>query len=331
VKRVYCISEDREAEENGVRLVVASLRRHCHDATIVVYRERPRDAFAKWLRALPNVTLVPNRPRDAQSWNCKPHSLIPALEAGASEAVWLDSDILVTRDFGGVFDDAGPETLVAALEPRNTPNQGTGPRTRAWGLPAGRSFCRSPNSCILRVTPAHLPLLRRWKELLENPAYAAWQVRALHERPLHMWGDQDVLGALLGSAEFAGVPVRLLETGREVIHCSSPTSFPLGERLDSLRRPPPLLIHAQGAKPWVVLREGDGPVGFREALLRLFHETSPYTVAARAYRQALGDLGGWLDRRTTAGRLIAALGSGRPALEGWPMTLLAELAKGLGR
>ena len=83
---------------------------------------------------------------------------------------------------------------------------------------------------MLRVTSIHIPLLKRWAELLEDPRYQHWQTQDFSQRPIHCWSDQDALTALLGSQEFEHVNVRILKTGRNVIHCLSYTSFPVRAR-----------------------------------------------------------------------------------------------------
>jgi hypothetical protein len=247
----FCLSEDRAFDEIGLRMALCSLRRHCPDSPVFVYRS-PRQAFVDWLGGFPKVTLIPTSPSGANSWNCKPHSLLPILRGGAQEVVWLDADVLLAGDLRRIFHGWSFDTFGVCEEYRSAPRQGSRPRTEGWGLAIGREFPRTLNSAVLRVTPAHIPLLERWKGLLADPRYAVWQGRPLHERPLYAWGDQDVLNALLGSVEFATLPVRLLRSRRELIHCGSATSYPVGERIDGLLRRIPPVIHTQGEKPWVV-------------------------------------------------------------------------------
>jgi len=44
-----------------------------------------------------------------------------------------------------------------------------------------------------------------------DPDYVAAQKKPPHERPFHFFGDQDALTALLGSVEFAEVPVAIFD------------------------------------------------------------------------------------------------------------------------
>ena len=58
--------------------------------------------------------------------------------------------------------------------------------------------------------------------------------------------DQDVLNALLGSEEFACLPIRILKTGLDVIHSGGALAYSLSERLRGLVRPIPPFVHETG-------------------------------------------------------------------------------------
>jgi hypothetical protein len=325
----FCLSEDRRMEENGLRVALCSIRQHCPSAQVVLFVELPRPEFVSWLAGFANVELIAERPHGAYSWNCKPHALLALLARGLSQVVWLDSDLVLAGDGQRRFAGWGSETLGVAHEPENSLNQGTKLRTQAWGLPLGQIYSRSLNSCILRVTPEHIPLLTRWTELLDDPAYRRFQSAPLNQRPLHMWSDQDVLGALVGSREFAHVPVRFLRTGQDVIHCGSLTSYTLSERLGGLCRPIPPFVHCQGAKPWCLFDEGalKSQRGWFWTYFRLWHEISPYRAIAKRYKRELGIAATWLEYRSMGGAALEALGAGHFALQGLPLTAAATAAK----
>ena len=135
-------------------------------------------------------------------WNVKPYVLLEALAESDAEVWWLDSDIIVTRDFRPLSRGASAKTLLLTEEPRFTPADGAGEdgglRAREWGLHPARLLPRVINTSVIRATRSHVPLLRRWSELLEHPEY----LNAPHEwaqRPAHLQSDQDVLTALLSS------------------------------------------------------------------------------------------------------------------------------------
>src|SRR5262245_10318785 len=110
MKRVYCLAEDRGMEEVGLRFAVASLLQACPTARAVVYRHNASNDFCGWLAGLSRAELVTELPPGAFSWNCKPHTMLPLLEQGADEAIWLDSDVIVTRDPSYLFDGLPKET-----------------------------------------------------------------------------------------------------------------------------------------------------------------------------------------------------------------------------
>jgi hypothetical protein len=179
------------------------------------------------------------------------------------------------------------------------------------------------NSCVLRVTQSHRPLLVRWVELLKNPEYLAAQNMASYNRPPHFGGDQDALNALLGSAEFSNVPVRELDE-RYVIHTGGARTYPLGHRLAGLFRRIPPFVHSSGPKPWIVLNpRNKGLTGRFWALQRIILEASPYTAVAKKYERWLGTDSTWMRYSSPAGRILRLLGCGHYALRGMPLALIA--------
>ena len=321
----FCLSEDRQNLEPGLRLAIGSIRRHCPNSQVVLYMAAPTSEFSEWLQRFPEVTIVHHAPPGGSVWNCKPHALLPLLREGRREVVWLDSDVLLAADPRECLTTGSDAELVVCEEYRGAPDPGSEIRTRAWNLPIGRRFPRTLNSAVLRVTTIHIPLLKRWAELLEDPRYQHWQTQDFSQRPIHCWSDQDALTALMGSQEFAHVNVRILKTGRNVIHCLSYTSFPVSERLGCLLGDRPTFVHAQGEKPWVLLRpEVRTHLSRRRSLLQ---EVSPYRLLARGFRDSLGSDDQWLWGGSFIGRTLCCLGLGHFALVGLPSAALAALAK----
>ncbi len=330
--RTFCLAEDRLSDEVGVRLALLTLRDFSPGTPVVVFRHEPSDAFQEFVRDFPDVTLIPHRPEGANSWNCKPQALLAVLDRGATEAVWLDSDLAVARPCDGVFDGLDPKTIVVAEEMRSSRQQGSLPRTQGWGLAVGRAFPVTINSCVLRVTSSHRPLLSRWRALLADNRYQAAQQESILRRPVWFQSDQDVLNALLGSQEFADVPVRFLKGGRDIIHSSGLTrSYPVRERLIGLLgQPIPPFLHNPAAKAWHALDPATPKTRYRFAE-RLFVETSPYVALARKYAGHLGPGQTWLRHRSLLGLIVRALGFGHYALRGLPvaaaLTLVGRLRK----
>jgi hypothetical protein len=323
----FCLAEDRPPHEAALRIAVASLVRHCPEAEVVVYRPAATEDFRTWVKKLsPHISLIDQVPEAARSWDCKPYALLPLLRT-RPEVIWLDSDIIVTRNCARLFAGLDADTIGVSQEQISSKNQGTEYRTLGWNLPIGRRFARTINTCVLRVTPDHIPLLERWRDLLTDERYSRYQSLPFHERPVHFLGAQDALNALLGSREFAAIPIYWIRTGRDVIHSGGALAYSLGERLMGLFRPIPYFVHGQGTKLWWAfnensLKENQSAWWF---FRRLLLETSPYFAEAKAYRDAIGMPCEWMEYSTLLGQLNRCLGLGHFAFRGLPLTFAATI------
>lgn len=326
MKLTFCAAEDRRGAEIGLKLLVASVADHCPGVPLVLHRPDPLPEFSAWLKRFPQVRLVPERPLGAHQWNCKPQALESELSDAESEAVWLDSDLMLTQDPRPLFRAWQPAVLGVTQEPPSQSNQGSLRRTLAWKLPVGRELPQTLNSCVVRVTREHLPLLTRWRALLESPEYISIQGRPVSERGLAFEGDQDVLNALLGSQEFSGVPIGMLRNGADVIHSGGALGYSISERLTGLFRPRPTFLHAISVKPWVVLTGAKLP-GQSAWFRRLMHEVSPYLSYARRYRKVVDEPCEWMDYTTALGLALRVAGLGHWALRGLPVTVAATLLR----
>jgi hypothetical protein len=309
------------------------LKRATPSARAVVYRPSVRREFREWLQRFDGVTLLESLPDGASSWNCKPHVLLPQFDAGFDEAIWLDSDVLVTRDPSSLFDDLADDVLAGTEEAPTSLDQGWAVRARDWGLPPGRDEARTLNSCVLRVTRRHESLLTEWRQLLNRADYVAWQARPVDQRPLAFKSDQDVLNALLGSRAFADVSVRFLRGGVDVIHSGGGPGYSLALRARGMFRRIPPFLHAIGGKPWVIFtpeyaaRHPRWYTKYR----RILQETSVYVTRARGFEGDVGEPSPWLRMRSPAGRVVSGLGFGHFALRGLPLTIAGALAVRVGR
>ncbi|GFE68196.1 hypothetical protein [Chroococcus sp. FPU101] len=333
---LYCVAENRQDCEIGLRYLLITFRRFCPEGRIAVFYPEPCDTFKNWLTKIPqaeHISDFPDVPKNA-GWNCKPYALLSLLERGEEEVIWLDSDIMLTRDPSPLFTDLSLETLVAAQEPLSQPYQGTEIRTNGWNLPVGRSLPWTLNSCVVRVTSYHIPLLKKWIELLNHPEYITSASLPIAQRPIHLLGDQDVLGALVGATEFADFPVYYLRSGINVIHCGGALGYSLRERFIGLFKSIPTFIHGIGCKPWIMFHENHTPrFCWYPGLRRLLVETSPYMALCRSYESEvefhtlpawLGN-GSWLHRHSCVGLFFRVIGLGHHALRGLPLTAIATV------
>lgn len=332
MKTIFCLAEDRHGAEIGLKLAILSLAEHCPGVPVALYRPAPVPSLVEWLKRQPQVRLIAEPLPGASEWNCKPHALLPLLADADTEAVWIDSDLMVTRDPRPLFAAVSDATLVVAQEASTQAHQGTEMRTRGWELPVGRAFPRTFNSCVIRTTRHHRRLLERWRELLDDPRYVAASripvAERLQQAP-HLWCDQDVLNALIGAAEFTDLPVRPLTHGRDLLHTGGALGFTVGERLRGLFQPVPTFLHAIAGKPWVLLEPCKRQPGRFAAFRRLQQELSPFVAHARRYREQTDEPMDWLDQRTGPGTLLRALGLGHWALRGLPVSVAVTLARAL--
>jgi hypothetical protein len=269
----------------------------------------------------------------AHSWNCKPQALKPLLANGHRDAVWVDSDIIVTKDIRPLFEKLDPRVLVITQEPASLHYQGTALRTKAWNLEVGRSLPFTLNSSVLRVTNHHLALLDVWAKYLSDPQYVSYQSKSLEERPIHMASDQDVLNALVGAREFADIPLHVIPSGSEIIHTGGALGYSWKERLRGVFQAKPAFLHATAGKPWLWL--GGEPYWSKRNFFgwyrRLLQETSPYLFESRHFRKQLDQDSQWMDRRTGTGSILRFLGFGHFALRGLPLAAAASAIESFKR
>lgn len=320
----YCLAEDRTDEEVGLRIAIASLKRHEPDSQVVVYRPNASDEFRKWLQKYSNVQLRSYYPNGAASWDCKPYVLVELLEEGADYVVWLDSDVVVMRPCTALFSNIAEDQMIVAQERASQPHQGSYERTIGWNLPVGRSLPVTTNSAVLRVRDSHLPFLRHWKAILAGAQYQAFQRLLIPERPIYALSDQDVMCALLGSQEYQDISLHYLQTGRDIIHSGGALSYSSIERVKGLFHRIPYFVHGQGAKPWNLFGRDLNHPGWAWSFRRLSQEISPYFAAIKDYRRDAECPCPWMDYKTWYGSLFRGLGLGHYALCGLPLTLLAE-------
>jgi hypothetical protein len=321
---LVCTYEDRATDLIGVRLLVSSLARHMPDVPVHVTCPVADDELGRWFAARPGVTFDKAAESSLEGWSVKAGLLLRLLEAGHPEVVWLDSDVIVAGDFRPRLPADG--SLVATEElARNGPKENR-LRTKLLGLPVGRALPHLVNSALLRVTPAHVPLLRAWIDVMKTDAYRLAQALPFEQRPIHFISDQDVLSALLGAQSFAHLPVTFLARGRDIIH-DIRRGYAPAHRLINALRPMPPLVHAQGTKPWRFPEVPDPVRDPRAYYVFSLVESSPYSYVARQYRDELARFPAFLEVRSRAGRALGALARHNPHLHGLPLALVE---RGLG-
>lgn len=321
-----CVAEDRLICEPTIQVLMASLAEHCPGVSVRLFAPNATPTLRSWLASYPQVTLD-TRPVSGgvRGWDVKARALLTLLSEGCSEAIWIDSDIVVRRDFRPLFANLAPE-VIAITEEGPGPFRGDGEaeRCKLWGFEVGRTFPYVLNSCVLRVTQRHRELLETWEGLLQSPEYQAKQQGPWDQRPLHMLGDQDVLTALLASKRFADLPLLILTRGSHIIQYHYRTGYSVRERMLHLFRGMPPFVHSQGWKPW----NAELWANFRSSDLGfMYADLSPYTMVARRYRSRLSSDGSWMDAHSPIAGALRLAGAYYPPLVGLPLAIVFQLRR----
>ena len=319
---IVCTFDDRPSDIIGLKLLIASLQRHMPGLDIYVACPVADDDFRGWLKAFPRVTLDDAREWQGMGWDVKPHLLMKMLDAGHPAAVWIDSDIIVTRDFGDYLDD---ESSLVITEEHAIGRNAVRQRVHGWGLDPGREIT-GINTCFVCVRQIHRSLLASWIELMSSATYQHARTLPIAMREPHLLGDQDVLAGLLASTGFSDVRMRVLRRGSHIIQHIGSDGYPPSERLRHLFSGMPPLIHSQGYKPW---RYPEVPSIWRDTrmfFIHLYLELSPYSHFARQYTETIPNLPASLTIRTPIGRFSNAISLGKPSLRGLGQSMVATTA-----
>jgi hypothetical protein len=255
--------------------------------------------------------------------------MLHCLQEGYSGVLWVDTDVIITRDFHQRFLNLDNKTLVVGSEPYWGPQQGGNHRAVTWGLKPGRSLPATANTGIICATSHHVDLLKAWQLLLNPPAYTEVQGQPASDQPLAMVSDQEVLTALLGSEKFSYIPIEMLKRGSDIARCCRAASYTPTERVKSLFEDAPLFIHAMGGKPWrrsyylAEALESGKPIleRLRASYEHLYLELSPYVVAARQYQERIDEEATWMEIRSIPAQILRTLSLKHPALQGLPLAL----------
>ena len=325
MKSTICISEDRPICEPALRLLLLSLDLHNPEKIISLFYPVASDEFLQWVRRFSQVRVQTERLRIGFEWDVKPQAMMLLLEQGFDEVIWIDSDIIVTREISTVFSDLRSDCIAATEDALGDDrNDENALRTRLWGLPVGRVLPFSLNSGVVRITKHHYRLLERWWELLQTDDYRAVQKREWGQRPVHMKGDQDVLTALLCSREFFDLPLFILQRGKHILQFNGVYGYTIAERTRNLFGDGPVFIHSFAGKPWLHQWELGS---LREYIKNLYLDVSPYTLEARSFKTQIGANSGWVEPHYRLSRVLRLLGLGRRELSGLPVAALMDMVR----
>ena len=246
--------------------------------------------------------------------------------------MWIDSDIIVSSRFTHRLSALDKNAIVVTEEALlgRTNERGRADdnnnalRARLWGFRVGRRVPFTLSSAVLRVTRKHIPLLQRWRSLLDSQDYREEQAKVWDSRGVHMVGDQDVLTALLCSEEYCDIPIEIFYRGSGIIQYFGLYGFTLRERVRCLISGLPPFIHSQNTKAWIS-HERPGPRNLRARVSAAYADASPYTVLAAKLWPV--ETGSWTKPRTPLGGALRAVGLRNPALTGFPIALVIDMIR----
>ena len=249
-----CAFDDRPSLI-GAKLLILSLERHCRDFTLYLGYTDENPVFADWLsRHGPHVVPVKMPPvADLCLKHVKPLLFLELFGRGLDDLVWLDTDILVLRDLEPAFSKLGFDT-VGVAEDINPFTPQTNLRAHYQMTPV-RDLPGNVNSCVVRFTRTHIPLLEKWLELMRDPFFLEQWNRPIIERARGFGLDQTILQVLLCCrAENWTPPSSIIfwKSGPDVIQEWGVRTYPPGDRLKTaLGWNKPMAIHLIGyEKPW---------------------------------------------------------------------------------
>jgi hypothetical protein len=325
MKSTICVAEDRESCEPALKILLLSISTHSPEVPVNLFYPRAQQGFLDWVKRCAKVRLQTDPLAAGYGWNVKPQAILRLFNQGFEEVIWIDSDVVVKRNIVPLFSALGHDVLVAAEDALGHDRDDAGAlRARLWRLPVGRVLPFGLNTGVIRVTKHHHRLVHTWWAMLQSPQYQHFQNIDWDLRPLHMLGDQDVLTALLSSAEFSQVPLHILRRGKDIVQFNGVYGYMVAERVKNLLGEGPAFVHQFGHKPWYDPWKASG---LRDYVKKLYADLSPYTLAALRYRSQLQCDTEWMNPHYTLSRTLRSLGLGRPELAGLPFALLMEPAR----
>jgi hypothetical protein len=269
----------------------------------------------EWAASRPEVELSTEKLPELSGWNIKPSLLLQELNAGWEEALWLDSDMIVSQPISKVVQRYSRSALLLAEEWTDALPLAI---AEGWGLKSKRPIS-VVNNCFVRVTQEHRPMMERWLTMLHDPRYRAAQAMPYDERPKHFLHDGWPLIALLESEEFAGVEYDFIRRNGEIAQCAGSSGYRPTHRILDAFRGLPALIHGLGRKPW---EPAGAEGGAQRLLLDLATDVSPYVLASRRVAKKLKMKPEWVEARTLPGKMLRGVTGGHPGLAGLPLAIL---------
>ncbi len=313
----FCAFESRATDFVALKLLALSLERHAPESALHLFTAPLPSALVAWFDARPNVVVHPAPEPKGVEWDIKPELLIWLMDNGIERPCWIDADIILANKLPRSLTDAPEDALVIATAPRMLLGSDCVERALDLGREPRTDLPETLiNAGLIRFGPLHRPLLLEWQRILQSDAYMRARELEGINRPLAFQSDEAILGALLGSTDFAHLPLAFVLESIDIAQCLRKTGYRPWARALNAVRGTPAFIHALGpTKPWRETEE-----------VYTWESLSPYRLVAMAYDTDLepGERD-WLHRETPKARLLRRLFFNSPELSGLPLALRQAL------
>ena len=311
--RCFCAFENRKSAFIAAKLLALSLERHCRDFTLYLGVTEENAAFSAWLaRHAPHVVTVrlPPFPPQSSLKHVKPLFMLHLFERGITDVTWLDTDMLVLRNLEPLLAPLRDDTLLVAQEEMGRKFEHNRTLLAHYRLEPRRPLEFHVNSCVIRATVRHKPLLEKYLACLLDPVFVAQQTKPPAEKIHDFAFEQNILEILLASGGRAwnpDFPVQFIPKGPGIIQELGVTTYKLRNRLrNGLRIRHPWLVHVPGGKPW-------SP----DPRARQYRAASVYSAFAETYRHQVDEDMSWANSAGWSSRIARCLSFGQPHWVGW--------------
>jgi hypothetical protein len=311
--RCFCAFENRKSAFIAVKLLALSMERHCRNYTLFLGLTEDDAAFSDWLaRRAPHVMLVRLQVPSAGASlkHVKPLMMLHLFERGITDITWLDTDMLVLRDLEPLLAPLPDDAVLVAQEELGDGFEHNPTLLAHYGLQPSRRLEFHVNSCVIRATLRHKPLMEKFLAGLLDPVFVAQQSKAPEEKIHDFAFEQNILEVLLSGADETwkpAFPVRFIPKGPGIIQELGVTTYKLRYRLrNGLRLGHPWLVHIPGDKPWT-----------RDARVRQYRAASVYSAFAETYRDEVEEDMSWANSAGASSRIARWLSLGQPHWVGW--------------
>lgn len=317
----YCTYEDRRHTGIGLKLLLLSYARHGGRSPFYVFLRYPLDGFEDWCARHAPFAIVRPCTSTLFGWNTKTWCVFELFKEGHGRVAWIDSDMILGGDADTELFRHDPSVFLVSS---NTGGTHMPIRAEYWGLKVERKLTFSVNAGLFVASRTHEPFLREWQSILASDKFQNdVEKKDFSTRTLGLeCGDQDVLeGLLMSKKDF---PVHHLRTGNEVANCVGWFGYSFRERLANLGRGVPLVVHAQGAKPWYRVRGAKG-------MDSLFLQLTTFNIAAARYEKEVEEDTAWMWPDHPATRLYRRLTDWAPNFALLPFMVALKLKQRLSR